>query len=73
MKKVIMGSMMMLSGMLSVAIILAGAMANEWTQNGQLSAMWNIGNYGLTPFVTMFSVVAAAGLLLAICGLVERK
>jgi len=39
MKKVILGSIMMLSGLLSVAIILAGSMANEWTVNGQYSAM----------------------------------
>ena len=42
MKKVILGSIMFLSGTLAAAIILAGAMANELNVNGRLSAIWNI-------------------------------
>lgn len=47
MKKVILGSIMFLSGTLAAAIILAGAMANELNVNGRLSAIWNITQYGL--------------------------
>lgn len=72
MKKVIMGSIMMLSGLLSVAIIMAGSMANEWTVNGQFSAIWNIEQYGLMPFVIAFTIIAVIGFLIAIWGLVER-
>lgn len=72
MKKVIMGSIMMLSGLLSVAIIMAGSMANEWTVDGQFSAIWNIEQYGLMPFVITFTIIAVIGFLIAIWGLVER-
>lgn len=73
MKKVILGSVMMMSGLLSVAIILAGSMANEWTVNGQFSSIWNITQYGLMPAVVAFSIIAIVGLLLAIWGLFEKK
>ena len=73
MKKVILGSIMMLGGLLSVAIILAGTMANEWTVNGQFSAIWNITQYGLMPAIVVFSIIAIVGLLLAIWGLFEKK
>ena len=54
MKKVILGSMMFLSGTLAAAIILAGAMANELNVNGRLSAIWNITQYGLMPAIIFF-------------------
>ena len=73
MKKVILGSIMMLSGLLSVAIILAGSMANEWTVTGQYSAIWNITQYGLMPAIVACSIIAVVGLLLAIWGLFEKK
>ena len=73
MKKVILGSVMFLSGLLPVAIILAGSMANEWTVNGQVSAIWNIRQYGLTPAIVIFSIIAIVGLLLAIWGLFEKE
>ena len=34
MKKVILGSIMFLSGLLSVAVLLAGTMANDWNVDG---------------------------------------
>lgn len=73
MKKVILGSIMMLGGLLSVAIILAGSMANEWSVNGQFSAIWNIKQYGLMPAIVVFSIISIVGLLLAIWGLFEKK
>lgn len=36
MKKVILGSMMFLTGVISIALILSGSMANEWTVNGKI-------------------------------------
>lgn len=53
MKKVILGSIMFLSGTLAAAIIL-GAMANELNVNGRLSAIWNITQYGLMPAIIVF-------------------
>lgn len=73
MKKVLLGSMMLLGGFLANAIILAGAMANEWNVNGELSAMRNIGRYGLTPAMVTFSITAAIGFLLALWGVLEKK
>lgn len=72
-KKVLLGSMMLLGGFLANAIILAGAMANEWNVNGELSAMRNIGRYGLTPAMVTFSITAAIGFLLALWGVLEKK
>ena len=73
MKKVFLGSILFLSGMLSVAVLLAGSMANEWTVNGQFSSFWNISQYGLMPMVYCFIGVAVIGLFLAIWGVFEKK
>lgn len=73
MKKVILGSVMFLAGTLSVANVLAGSMANDWTINGQHSAMWNIQQYGLMSSVYVFVGFALIGLALAIWGLIEKK
>lgn len=73
MKKVILGSAMLLAGVISVALVLAGAMASDWTVNGELSALWNISQYGLMPAVYAFAGIAAAGLILAVWGVVEKK
>ena len=72
-KKVILGSMMFLSGTLAAAIILAGAMANELNVNGRLSAIWNITQYGLMPAIIVFSIIAVIGLLFALWGVFEKK
>lgn len=73
MKKVILGSMMFLSGVISVALVLAGSMANEWTVNGQFSSLWNIRQYGLMPAIYVFGVIAVIGLVIAVCGLLNKK
>ena len=54
MKKVILGSMMMVAGLISAAVLLAGSMANDWTINGEFSSFWNLSQYGLMPFSTCF-------------------
>lgn len=73
MKKVCFGSMMFLAGVLSVAVILAGSMANEWTVNGEFSAFWNISQYGLMPAVYVFVGISIIGMVLAIWGTFEKK
>lgn len=73
MKKVILGSIMFLAGVISVAMVLAGSMANEWTVNGRFSALWNIQQYGLMPVVYIFGGIAVIGLVLAIWGLLDKK
>lgn len=73
MKKIILGSMMLLTGLLSVAVLLAGTMANEWTVNGQLSSFWIMSQYGLMPAFYVFVGVAIVGLVIAVWGLFEQK
>lgn len=73
MKKVILGSMMFLTGVLSVAVILAGSMANEWTVNGEFSSIWNVTQYGLMPAIYIFSGIAIIGIALAMWGVFEKN
>ncbi len=73
MKKLIFGSVMFLTGIVSTAILLAGAMSNEWTVNGQFSAFWNLAEYGLMPALYIFIGIAVIGILLSIWGMFERK
>ena len=73
MKKIVLGSMMFVAGVLSTAIILAGSMANDWTINGQHSAFWNISRYGLMPAIYIFLGIAVVGLILACWGLLDKK
>lgn len=73
MKKVLLGSTMLLAGILSVAILLAGSMANEWTVNGNFSSFWNISQYGLMPALYIFIGISIVGALLAIWGIFEKE
>lgn len=73
MKKVILGSIMFLAGVVSVALVLAGSMANEWTINGNFSSFWNISQYGLMPIVYIFVGIAITGFVLAVWGLFDKK
>lgn len=73
MKKVILGSMMFLTGVISIALILSGSMANEWTVNGEYSSFWNISQYGLMPVIYIFISIAIIGLVLAVWGLFDNK
>lgn len=65
MKKVILGSAMILAGIISIAQVLAGSMANEWTVNGEFSSLWNISQYGLMPAIYIFAGIAIIGFVLA--------
>lgn len=73
MKKVILGSAMILAGIISIALILAGSMANEWTVNGEFSSLWNISQYGLMPAIYIFAGIAIIGFVLAVWGLLDKK
>ncbi len=73
MKKVILGSSMLLAGLLSVAALLAGTMANDWTINGQLSSFWNMSQYGLMPAFYIFIGIAVTGLAIAVWGIFEKN
>lgn len=73
MKKVVLGSMMFLTGIISVALILSGSMGNEWTVNGRPSSLWNISQYGLMPAFYIFIGIALIGLALAIWGVTDKK
>ena len=61
MKKVIFGSALFLAGLLSMAILLAGSMANDWTVNGRFSSFWNLSQYGLMPAFSIFSGISSRG------------
>ncbi len=67
MKKVILGSMMFLAGLLSAAVLLAGTMANDWSVNGELSSFRNMVQYGLMPVFYIFIGVSVA------CGYFRKR
>ena len=67
MKKVILGSMMFLAGLLSAVVLLAGTMANDWSVNGELSSFRNMVQYGLMPVFYIFIGVSVA------CGYFRKR
>lgn len=73
MKKTVLGSAMFLAGLLSVAVLLAGTMANDWTVDGNLSSFWNMSQYGLLPAFYAFIGIAILGLAVAVWGIWEKK
>ncbi len=73
MKKLILGSIVFLTGVLSTAVLLAGSMGNTWNLNGQLSATWNLSQYGLMPALYIFIGIAITGAIIAAWGVFEKK
>ena len=73
MKKVVLGSAMLLAGLLSAAILLGGTMANDWTNNGIRSSLWNLSQYGLMPALCIFIGIAILGLVIAVWGIFEKN
>ena len=73
MRKVIFGSLLMLAGSLSAAMLLAGSMANDWTIDGEHSALWNLSRYGLMPALYLMIALAVVGAAVAVIGILERK
>lgn len=65
MKKVIFGSVLFASGFLSVALLLAGTLSTELTNDSARSlALWRLSYVGLMPFFYLSIALAAIGLLL---------
>lgn len=73
MKKIVFGAFMFLAGFLSIALLLAGSMSNDWTINGHFSSLWNLSQYGLMPALYMFAALAVIGLIIAVTGLLDNK
>lgn len=75
MKKVIVGSAMFMTGVLSAVILLGGAMAYQF-EHINLSpfsmTMQILAEYGLTPFLYIAVAIAVAGMFIAILGLKEK-
>jgi hypothetical protein len=71
-KKLIFGGLMMLSGILGTAILLAGTTENAYSVNGEVSFSLSLSFYGLTPALVAFIIIGIVGLLLSIWGLVEK-
>ena len=73
MKKVVLGSMMFLAGLLSCAILIAGSALKDITINGNYSFLWNLSRLGLVPVTVLFSAIALTGLLIALWGLFDKN
>ena len=73
MKKVVLGCTLLLAGILSDAMLFAGSMANDWTINGQHSAIWVLSRYGLMPLVLFFVLIALLGIAITLWGILEEK
>lgn len=75
MRKVIMGSIMFLTGVLSAAVLVAGAIVPNVSVAGEAATTlaWRLNYFGLTPVLWILGGVMLVGLLLAIWGAAERK
>ena len=80
MKKLIFGVMLLLTGCLSAAVLLSGAMTQYRTtvssQTGEAmaySAAHTLGEYGLLPALIVFGMMALIGLIFAVKGLTEKE
>ena len=73
MKKVVLGSMMFLAGLLSCAILIAVSALKDITINGKYSFLWNLSSLGLVPVTVLFSAIALTGLLIALWGIFEKN
>lgn len=73
MKKVICGSFMFMSGMISSALLFGFSMVQDWIIDGVHSSIWNISQYGLLPVLVLFIVISASGLGLSLWGMIEKN
>lgn len=73
MKKIIFGGLLLLSGIVGSAILLAGTFLTNVTLNGQRSLIWSLQLYELMLPLTTFVIVAIAGLALGVWGLLEKS
>lgn len=78
MKKLILGAVLFMTGMLSGAILLAGSMAQYFTTttDGQTyvySALRILNDYGLLRVMVVLLIVALVGLAMAVLGLKDKN
>ena len=73
MKKVVLGALIMSAGIMSIAILLAGTMATGFVHDGEYSFIWSLTQYKLATPCIVFGIIAVAGFLLSLWGLIEKK
>ena len=80
MKKVIIGSFMLLTGVLSCAVLLAASMSRELPAhiivgegNIPTTFMDIFAEYSLTPAFYIFMAIAVIGIVVSAWGLLEKK
>lgn len=73
MKKVVLGGIMILTGIVSAAILMSGTMATGFTHNGIYSYSWSLSQYQLTTPFYIFTIIAIIGFTLNIWDLFEKK
>ena len=73
MKKVILGAVMLFSGMMADAWLLVGAMEKDLIVNGQQTAFAILSFYRLMPAFYVFAGVAVLGFALALIGVLDKK
>lgn len=75
MKKVIVGSVMFMTGIISAFVLLGGAMAYEF-EHINLSpfamTVQILAQYGLTPFLYAAVVIAIVGIIIVLLGFKEK-
>lgn len=74
-KKVIIGSVMFMTGIISAVVLLGGAMAYQFEQinlSPFAMTMQILVKYGLTPFLYVAVVIAVVGVVVTILGLKEK-
>ena len=73
MKKVILGGMMMLAGLISTAILMSGTMATGYRYTMLYSFSRVLRSYQLTTPFAIFITIAVIGLALSLWGLFEKQ
>ena len=73
MKKIILGTSMLITGFLGVALIVASTLACKYNLNGSnnYADLWRL--FGVTPFVIAFAVLGVIGLSVAIWGAFSKE
>ncbi len=69
MRKVIFGASVFFSGLISIALLLAGTMGSDLIVNGERSSFLVLSQFGLLPALFVFAGVAVVGLVVALIGL----
>lgn len=73
MKRIVLGSMMMLGGIIGSALLMIGAMNFNLPVNGQHSFLWSLSKYGLDSAFYIFIIIATIGFIVAVSALVNKN